>query len=223
VPFARAVLRAVTWKVFLAAQLLALGFGLLRYLQHGPQPPPHFFHTHLISRAVGAVFVMLAALAANEAVRRGSGMWRVYPAALLAGSCVGALVQWHLRGWLGVIDFTPDAGTPFWRVTLVALDAGAFGGLAMLAYLNRQSADRMLQGVRAADLERVRVERHLIESRLATAEAHTDPRSVFRQLAEIRNLYATARPGADERLETLIQELRASVAQSATALRESAL
>ena len=57
------------------------------------------------------------------------------------------------------------------------------------------------------------VERRLIESRLAAAQAQIDPERVLRHLAEIRNLYASARPGADERLEALIQELRASVAQ----------
>jgi hypothetical protein len=222
VPFMWAVLRGITWKMFLAAQLLGLAFGVLRYLQ-GAQAPPHYLHTNLISRAVGAVFVMLAALAVDEAVRRGSSMWRAYPLALLAGGCVAAVVQWYLRSWLGIVDFTPDAGPPFARVALVAFDVSAFGGLAMLAYLNRQSAERMLQGVRAAELERVRVERCLIESRLATAQAQIDPRSVLKQLTEIRNLYGAARPAADERLETLIQELRASVAQSVavSAPRES--
>jgi len=79
--------------------------------------------------------------------------------------------------------------------------------------------------VRAAELERVGVERRLIESRLAAAQAQIDPERVFRHLAEIRNLYASARPGADERLEALIQELRASVAQGVdvTQPRESVL
>jgi len=212
--------------MFLAAELLGLTWGMLTYLQwRRPEaPPPHMLHTYLISRAVGALFILLAALAADEAVRRGSRAWHAFPVALLAGSCVGAIAQWYLRSWMGVVDFTPDAGAPFARMVFVALDVSAFGGLAMLAYLNRQSADRMLAGVRTAELERVRVERRLIESRLATTQAQIDPGSVLRQLGKIRNLYAAARPGADEKLEALIQELRASVAQAVavSAPRESA-
>jgi hypothetical protein len=224
-PFLRAVLHAVTWKLFLAAQALALASALLLYLEvRGPRAQPHVLHMYLISRAVAAVFLMLAAVATDEAVRRGFRMWRVYPVALLAGSGAAAIAQWYVRSWLGLIDYPSNAGLPLPRMVLVAVDVAGLGGVALLAYLNRQSAQRMLAGVRAAELERVRIERRLIESRLATAQAQIDPESVLKQLTEIRNLYGAARTGANEKLETLIQELRASVAQSVavSAPRESA-
>lgn len=211
-------------------QLIGLAVALARYLQQrsadvamlaylqarGESTPLHLLNSHFIITSVGAVFVTFAALAADEALRRGVRMVRAYSLALLAASCVTAIVQWHLRSWLGV-DYPPGAGVPIVRLVLVAIDVSLLGGLAMLAYLNRQSAQRMLAGVRTAELERVQIERRLIESRLAAAQAHIDPGSLLGQLAEIRTLYGAAQPAAEARLETLIQELRATVAQSVAA------
>jgi hypothetical protein len=204
------VWRAVTGKGLLAVQALGLAFAVLWHLRHGVQQPPHDWLSHIVSNAVGALFVMLAALAADEAVRRRVRLWCAHPAALLAASGATAIVQWCLQSWPAVAF---AVGEPVAVAVSIGLNVFTLGGLGMLAYTSRQSAERMLQGVRAAELERVGVERRLIESRLAAAQAQIDPERVFRHLAEIRNLYASARPGADERLEVLIQELRASVAQ----------
>jgi hypothetical protein len=178
---------------------------------------------HIVSNAVGAFFVMLAALAADEALRRRVRLWCAYPLALLAASGATTIVQWRLQSWPAVAF--AEGGRPLTVAMSIGLGVFTLGGIGMLAYINRQSAERMLQGVRAAELERAGVERRLIESRLAAAQAQIDPERVFRHLAEIRNLYASARPGADERLESLIQELRASVAQGVdvTQPRESVL
>jgi hypothetical protein len=175
----------------------------------------------MVSNAVGALLVMLAALAADEAVRRRVPFWCAYPAALLAASGATTIVQWCLQSWPAVAF--AGGGRPLAIAVSIGLNVFTLGGLGMLAYTSRQSAARMLQGVRAAELERVGVERRLIESRLAAAQAQIDPERVFRQLAEIRDLFARARPGADERLEALIQELRARVAQGVdvTHARES--
>lgn len=192
-------------------QALGLAFAVLWHLRHGAQPPPHDLPAHIVSNAAGALFVMLAALAADEALRRGVRLWRAYPVALLAASGATAVVQWRLQSWPAVA--IAEGARPLTVAVSVGLGVFTLGGIGLLAYINRQSAERMLQGVRAAELERVGVERRLIESRLAAAQAQIDPERVLRHLAEIRNLYASARPGADERLEALIQELRASVAQ----------
>ncbi len=86
-------------------------------------------------------------------------------------------------------------------------------GMAMMVFLNGRSAARMLAGVRATELERVQVERRLLSSRVAAAEARIDPGLVLKQLAEIRDSYAAARSAADAQLENLIADLRRSVTQ----------
>lgn len=83
----------------------------------------------------------------------------------------------------------------------------------MMAYLQRQNAQRLLEGVRTAELARVQVEHDLIESRLAATQAQVDPEAVLTQLATIRNLFCEELPGAEENLEALIRMLRASVTQ----------
>lgn len=209
-PFVRAVSRTVTWKALLAVQALALAFAVLAHLRHGAHPPPKDLPAHAASYAVGALFVMLAALAADEALRRRVRFLCAYPVALFAAAGAAAIVQWGLQSWPPLAF--EEAGSSLEVAVTIGLDVIMLGGLGMLAYINRQSAERVLQGVRSAELDRVRVERRLIEARLAAAQAQIDPEAVSLQLAEIRNLYASARPGADERLEALIQELRASVA-----------
>jgi len=218
-PFLRAVWRAVTWKGLLAVQALGLAFAVLWHLRHGAHPPPHDLPAHIASNAVAALFVTLAAVAADEALLRRVRLWCAYPVALFAASGAAAIVQWCLQRWPAVAF--AEAGRPLAAAVDIGLGVFTLGGLGMLAYINRQSAERVLQGIRTAELERVRVERRLIDSRLAAAQARIDPEGVFRQLTEIRNLYAGARPGADEKLETLIQGLRASVVQGVEVARPS--
>jgi hypothetical protein len=209
--FVRAVWRAFTWKGLLATQALGLTFAVLWHLRHGARLPPHDLPAHIASNSVMAFFVMVAALSADEALRRRVPFWCAYSVALFAASGAAAIAQWCLQWW-PIIAFA-DSESPLAAALSIGFDVLSLGGLAILVYMNRQSAERVMQGVRAAELDQVRVERRLIESRLAATQAQIDPNVVFRQLAQIRNLYANARPAADERLEALIQELRASMAQ----------
>jgi hypothetical protein len=83
-----------------------------------------------------------------------------------------------------------------------------------MAYLQRQNAQRLLEGVRTAELARLQVERDITESRLAATQAQVDPEAVLKQLATIRDLFCVGHPDAAEALEALIRMLRAGVTQS---------
>ena len=214
-PFLPAVLRAITWKALAVTQALGLAAALLVYLQVPPQQP-HQLGRLLLSRAVGAFFLMVAALAADEAISRGRRFWRVCAVALLLSTAVATVVQQYLRLWLGITVADLDT-PPLESMLRVGLMIGTFGGIALLAYLNRQSALRMLAGVRGAELDRIEVERRLIYSRLATAHAQLDPATVLEQLRQIRTLYRGTGAAADHKLEALIQDLRSSVAHSVAA------
>jgi hypothetical protein len=223
-PFAQTVLRTITWQKLLVAQAFGMVLALLNYLQvQGPGATTHALASQLIMASVGALFFLVVAVATDEAVRRGVRVSRVLPLALLVASGAVAVTQWYLRSWLGVLDFEPDSGPPLARIGGVAIYIGTSGGLAAMVYLQRQDAQRVLAGIRAAELQRVQDERHLIESRLAATQAQIDPSAVFRELAVIRDCYAAARPGAETKLEALIQELRGCVMRSAVTapVRES--
>jgi hypothetical protein len=196
-----------------ATQALGLAVAVMRSLGAWESgAPAHRLATPFFMFQLGALFVLLATLCADEAVSRGARPARAYPVALLIASIITAVTQWYGRLWFGPSGMPIDAQGI--RLVLAGLDVGLLGGLAMLAYVNRRIADQILEGVREAELRRVRLERQLIESRLAAAEAQVDPQTLFGALADIRNGFERAAPDADRRLGNLIQDLRAALART---------
>jgi hypothetical protein len=210
-----AVLAAVTWRALRTALLLGLPLCVLRELQNYTEGPPSYFASGLVITTLGSLCVMLAALAADEAIQRGAPVWAAYSIALLAASFVTALGQWYIRTWLHLYTVAnrPGVSPTEQRIGIIFIagDVLILGGFAMLAYLNRRSAERILEGVRNTELRRVQIERRLTESRLAAAQAQIDPRTLFAALEEIRSMYSLAAPHAEQRLDELIQGLQATV------------
>ncbi len=139
-------------------------------------------------------------------------MWRAFFVVMVFVSALNVLVQWLLNGAFGLPSLhggVEDRINAFFGL-------GGEWGTAVLVYVNRRCAQRLLDRLRAAELERAEAERRLVASRLAAVEAQIDPAVVLRQLVDARNLYAAAAAGADEQLETLISGLRASLARTAS-------
>jgi len=217
----RGVRRELTWRRVLTAEVLGLSLNVLRYLDGWGTTQ------HVVARTcfttVAPLLLVIAALLAAEVVRRGAAPLRAYAVALSGAACISAGLQFLLRQALGIHPMTGGIssaalqewawiGSDFQTVILL-------GGIGLLAFYNRRSVERILQNVRAVELKRVRLEDELLESRLATAQAQVDPRTLFESLARIRNLYACAAPEADRALEELIQTLRSRrVATGAAAL-----
>jgi len=219
--FVPAVVASMTWRAFLFANLIGLCVQASRELKYFDNAPPNYMLSGLIITQLGALCVLLAVLAGDEAVRRGSSAWFAYTAALLIASIVTAFGQWYIRGWFHLYTVVNRPGVPvrvqYTMIIFVACDVLMFGGFAMLAYVNRRSAQRILEGVRSAELKRVQIERRLTESRLATAQAHIDPHILTRSLTEVRDLYKRGSPDADLELDALIQRLQATGTGSAAA------
>jgi hypothetical protein len=209
--FTSAVLRAVTWRAVLATQLLGALFALTPWLElSGQRIQPNLPFT-LAQQAFTAVFLMLAAFGADEAVRRGWTVLRAFAAALLCASCAAALTQWGINQF--PIFAAPGHG--LWAALDSFFNVGSLWGTALLVYLNRQSAARLLASVRRGELDRVQADRRLVASDVAAVEAQIDPAAVSRQLGWLRDLYAAHNPDAEPRLEALITSLREKVAQCA--------
>jgi hypothetical protein len=217
----RSVCRELTWRRVLTAEVLGLSLNVLRYLDGWGTTQ------HIVARtcftSVAPLLLVIAALLAAEVVRRGAAPLRAYALALVGAACVSAGLQFLLRQGLGIHPMTG-------AITSTALQEWAWigsdfqtvillGGIGLLAFYNHRSVERILQNVRAVELKRVRLEDELLESRLATAQAQVDPRTLFESLARIRNLFACSSPEADDALEELIQTLRSRrVATAAAAL-----
>jgi hypothetical protein len=219
VGFIRAVIASATWQRVLAAWSLGFALYLVRNIQNaGPATPSNFTVSGLIITNLGALLVLSAALTANEAIRRGARPWRAYLGCLLAASILTAVGQWYIRSWLHLYTAVNQPGVPEavqrTQMIFVACDVFMFGGFAMLAFLNRQSAQRILDGVRGAELRRVQLEQQLTESRLAMTGSRIDPNLLFESLGEIRALYARSAPQADLEMDALIHRLQDTVTKN---------
>jgi hypothetical protein len=213
VEFSAAVGRAVTWRAVLLTQSLGLVFAITAWLVTLGQHPYGYLLFHLLQEGMSGVCVMLAALAGDEAVRRGWRVRRAFVVVTLGASLAAALAQLGLDAGLGIAD--PVAGLP--RCLLTFFGVGTRWGTALLVYLNRQSAQRVLAGVRAGELARLRAEEQLLASRLAATETQVDPPAVRQRLEQLRNLYAVGSARADAELEGLITELRQRAARGVAA------
>jgi hypothetical protein len=217
VSFLRGVAASLTWRKFLLAEAVGLALNLVRDVEYPKLAAmPHFKIDNAIVTAFGAAGVLLAVLCADEAVRRGVRTSLAYWIALLTASAATGAVQWYTRVWFGLTPAMDPAAHTLVQLTqmgITALDVMLFGGSAALVYLNRRSAARALEAVRAAELKRVQIERRVIESRMAAAQAQVDPRMLFEALAEIQEGYRTSSADADGRLDQLIHQLQASSAR----------
>ena len=214
--FISAVLRSVTWRAVVFTQALGLLFAITPWLERLGKRGPGYLGFQLVEQLPAALFLMLAALAGDEAVRRGWSVWRAFATVLLCASLANALTRVGLDAALGIVDpyYGPDW---FKRLLFTFFNLGCTWGMLLLVYLNRQSARRILAGVRAGELAHLQAERRLIASRLAAAQTEVDPAVVRQQLARIRDLYAAGSADADPALERLIAELRQSAARGIAA------
>jgi hypothetical protein len=211
--FAAAALRAINWRWVLATQAVAGLLALTSWLTSGSDAMPALLFHLLCAQALSALLVLLAAPAADEAVRRGYSVLRAFVVATLGVSVVNAAAQWILHLAFKDIGDTQRSVVvinDFFSVT-------GIWGIVLLVYLNRQSAARLLARLREDDLARVEAERLAISSRLKAIEAHVDSAEVLRRLSEIRYLYASGQDGADNCLENLITTLQNNVARAAIA------
>jgi hypothetical protein len=211
--FAAAVRRAVTWRAVALTQALGLVFATTAWLVTLGQRANGYLLFQLVQEGISGLCVMLAALAGDEAVRRGWPVWRAFVVLTLAASLATALTQLGLDAGLRIVD--PVAALP--RCLLTFFGVGTTWGTALLVYLNRQSAQRVLAGVRAGELARLRAEQQLLASRLAATETQVDPPAIRQRLEQLRNLYAAGSTRADSELQRLITELRERAARGVAA------
>jgi hypothetical protein len=196
----RAALSHLTWRAVLVTALLAAAMDA-RHLLGGWDLAFTAPRLVLVSAILTSetFLVLLALVGAEEAERHGVKTRRAFTLALLAACSVIALLRAAAPLWVrGAIGSAYEG----------VIEAWMYGGIAMIAYLNRRSAIRMLEGVRMAELNCVQSERDLIDSRLAAFRAQIDQPAFFAALTDIRNAYDQDLLDAGERLDALIQQLR---------------
>ena len=208
---------ALTWKKMLLTQIFGATAIIVESLEGNlfgtwmGHPSMHF-----ASMMLYVLLTLPLALAADAAVECGSKPRYVYPLAIaltlpIAGVCTG-FVQWIYILIYGLPRSTPNhASRAFIETTFHIYIYAAF---VMLVYMNRRTADRLLDNFRKAELRRVQLENQLVDSRLATAEAQIDPAMLFSELGEIKRGLEASDPAAEPRLNALIQSLRLALART---------
>jgi hypothetical protein len=216
----RAAWRAITWRNLLILQ--ALG-QLTIYLESREQ---HLFGTWMGHPSLGyvsmalSVFVLIPiALLSDEAVKRGAAARFAYPIAVALTVPVAILATTVTQQvYLSIFGLPPGKPDLFWRSSIEAsVHMYIYGAFAMLVFMNQRTADRMLENFRNSELRRAQLERQLVESRLATAEAQIDPTMLFEELAEIRLGFKSGGDRAELQLTELIQTLRTALARTVSA------
>jgi hypothetical protein len=211
----------LTWRRVLITEGIGLGAAYLMSLETGyyggsiNHPSLHFVFMSLY------VFCIVPlALRAEEAIRRGARPIAVYPIVLLLNpllACTVALAT--LRAYYWWFSILRADEHPLTFLTM-GTHMSIYGTLGFFAFINQRTSDRMLEGVRRAELKRVQLDRHLVESRLATAEAQIDPTTLFNALGEIKRGLANREADIEKKLNDLIQALRNALARTAAVSTE---
>jgi sensor histidine kinase YesM len=219
--YLRAAWASFTWRRVLFTQALAQLVAVFMALDWGYYGDG-IGHTsmHFVTMSAYALVILPVAMCAEEAITRGARPIVVYSILLvLINPLIAAAVAGAMQ-WLYLIAFTVVKPQPRWGFTEASGHFSVPCSLALLIYMNGRAADRMLEGVRGAELKRVRLDQQLVESRLATAEAQIDPQMLFGALSQIKRGFEDAQQGAEEQLNELIQTLRAALARTAAVSSE---
>jgi hypothetical protein len=220
-PYLRAAYASYSWRrivftqvvAFVVANLMALDWGYYgEYIHH--------ISIHFATISVYVFLLLPVAFCADEAVARGARPILTYAILLIV---VNQLLAAAVAGMMQLLYVTIYA-IPWPPKTWGFLEAsGHFSvptSLGLLIFMNSRAAKRMLEGVRSSELRRVQLDQQLVESRLATAEAQTDPQMLFAALAEIKQGLEVSQPDAEKKLNDLIQTLRNALARTRAVTKE---
>jgi hypothetical protein len=216
--FAHDVLREFTWQKVLLAQLLAVMldvFALLLFVYRSAAPPT-FVWSRLVIEETMAFSILFAVLIADQAVARGTRIFRTYALAILVAAVFSTVVQHAIRGWLGIYTSADQPGSsPAGARTQMIYAAGdtlTYGVLFILVYLDHRRRERLLRRVRAAELERARREQHIVRSQLAALRTDIDAVELLATLDDVRRRFEENRSDADAQLDAVIASLRSKLA-----------
>ena len=216
----RAAWQAITWRNMLVLQLLG---QLTVYLDSREEDVIGSWMGHpsvgYVSMALSVLLVVPVALLADQAVKRGAAPRFAYSIAVASTVPVTLLAtSLTQQVYIFIFGLPPAIPNLLWRSTIAGgFFMDVYVAFGVLVFTNQRTADRILEHFRSSELRRAQLERQLVESRLATAEAQIDPTMLFDQLAKIKFGYAGGEAGAEAQLNDLIQTLRTALARTVSA------
>lgn len=221
-PYLRAAWNSFTWRRVLFTQALGLVVAFLISLDWGYYGEYiHHVSIHFVTMSVYVFLLVPVAFCADEAVARGARPIVTYAILLIVVNQVLAAAVAAAMQWIYVTIYSIPWPAVTWGFTGASGHFSVPCSLGLLIFMNGRAAERMLEGVRGAELRRVKLDQQLVESRLATAEAQIDPQMLFGALAQIRRGLEDSQPDAEKKLNDLIQTLRTALARTHAATTEA--
>lgn len=167
----------------------------------------------IASATVMTTFVVLGVSLAQAVAIPG---WR-RTVVMVAGGVVAAVVMAGMSLlWTSFSPFGGMGGAITSHVSTamyLAWEYSAVAAVVALFYAAREREAQLASAVRESELEQQRVQRTMMESRLAVLRARVEPEFLFAALDDVRGLYRRDGAAADEMLDALIVYLRAALPQ----------
>src|SRR5205823_4894928 len=177
----------------------------------------------LVCDQISGFALLLAVVVADRVTGKDPRRQAAYALAVLVGSGVGAILVsitlklgWNMFAWeLGKLTWSIVEGRVVtFRIgyTLyVFFEWLVIGGAATYIYIDRRRARTALARMRAAELERTRTAKRVVESRLQAMQARVEPQFLFNTLAQVKQLYEQDPKVAERMLGDLIAYLHAAM------------
>jgi hypothetical protein len=240
VEFIRAVARRSSWALWGAGLATLSLLNLAREIGLHFSPPPGApremqFMADLCGIAAmvgcGGGCLVVAVLAADEAIARGARRRTSYAVAVVLACLAAAIAQFAITYPRGpeVIPYRPVEVLLGHVETMagVLADQLMICGLATFLYASVSAARRASEARHASEVQRLQASRQAFESRLQAMQARVEPQLLFNTLAHVRRLYETDPRAAGKMLDDLITYLRAALPhlreRSSTLAKEAAL
>jgi len=211
------VVRAVTWRQLLLMQLLFAALDMIAVLSFVRPYHPSMLAvwSRVVIEETMAFSIVVAVLVARQAVARGARRFRAYALAIVVASVFAGVTQFGVRQWLGLYTNSdqPRRSTVQRRMQMVWVfsDTLTYGVLFILGYVDYEERERLLQRVRAAALDRAQQEQQLAQSRLAALRSEVDAAALLQTLQDVREAFEQDAAGGEQRLDELIEHLRAQL------------
>jgi sensor histidine kinase YesM len=214
-PYLRAAWNSFTWRRVLLTQVVGLAVAYLMSLDWGyfGESTGHV-SIHFATTSAYAFLLLPVAFCADAAIARGAKPIVVYVVLLVFVNQALAAALCAAMQWIYMQIFAIPWPSKVWGFTEASGHFSVPSSLGLLIFLNGRATERMLEGVRSAELRRVKLDQQLVESRLATAEAQIDPQMLFGELAAIKLGLDKSQPEAEKKLNDLIQTLRTALART---------
>jgi hypothetical protein len=194
--------------------------------------PMHIGHApgQLLADVVNATVLMLFLSLADTAVEEGARMRRTYAVALIAGSLVASLVQWHMLEAFDIDTFLRRLNMPVEsrrvQMAFVAVSNLMVGGLLLWVHVQWRETRRSAQALHQGEHDRLALAQQAETARLLALQSRIEPQWLVDVMGRVRVMWRRDPRAGAALLDDIIVTLRHAMpprTMQSTLARECAL